>query len=74
MLATGKMGKTDPECTVACVKRGATYGAIVTVDGKALFLQLDDPERPAPFAGRKVRIWGRIDGDTLLVDHIEPAH
>jgi len=73
MLATGKMGKTDAECTVACVKRGATYGAIVTLDGKPRFLQLDDQEKPAPFAGGKVRIWGKIQGDTLFVDHIEPA-
>ncbi len=73
MLATGKMGTTDPECSVACVNRGATYGAIVRVGGRPKFLQLDDQERPAPFAGKRVRIWGRIDGDTLFVDHIEPA-
>lgn len=73
MLATGKMGSTDAECTRACVKRGATYGAVATVDGKPLFVQLDDQERPAPHAGRKVRIWGRIEGDTLHVDHIEAA-
>ena len=73
MLATGKMGKTDAECTVACVKRGATYGAIANVGGKPRFLQLDDQERPAAYPGMRVRIWGRIEGDTLHVDHIEPA-
>jgi hypothetical protein len=71
MLATGNMGKTDAECTRTCVKRGASYGAIAIVDGKPRFVQLDDQERPAPYAGMKVRIWGKLDGDTIFVDHIE---
>jgi hypothetical protein len=73
MLATGKMGKTDAGCTRACIKAGATYGAIANVGGKPRFLQLDDQERPAPYAAQRVRIWGVIEGDTLHVDHIEPA-
>ena len=73
MLATGNMGKTAAECTRACVKRGASYGAIAIVDGKPRFVQLDDQERPAPYAGAKVRIWGKLEGDTIYADHIEEA-
>lgn len=72
MLATGTMGSTDEECTRACIRKGATYGAVVSVGKKKRFYQLDDQEKPAAFAGRKVRITGRIEGDTLFVDRIEP--
>lgn len=71
MLATGTMGSTDEECTRACIRKGATYGAVVSFGKKRRFYQLDDQEKPAPFAARKVRITGRIEGDTLFVDRIE---
>lgn len=65
MIAKGGMGRDDRECTLACVARGATFG-FVDEDRKR-FYQLDDQEAPAPFAGRRVRIRGRIEGDTLYV-------
>jgi hypothetical protein len=68
MIARGGMGTTDPACTVACIRLGATYGVLI---GKAKrFYQLDDQEKPAPFAGRRVRIVGRRDGDTIFVESI----
>jgi hypothetical protein len=69
MLATGKMGSTDPECTLKCVRQGSVFG-FVDADRKT-FYQLDDQEKPRPFAGRRVRITGRIEGDTLYVRSIE---
>ncbi len=60
MRAKGNMGKNDKECTLKCVAKGATF-------------QLDDQELPRPFAGEKVRIAGRIEGDTILVRSIARA-
>ncbi len=68
MIARGGMGTTGEACTRACIRRGATYGVVI---GRARrFYQLDDQEKPAPFAGRRVRIVGRKDGDTILVETI----
>jgi hypothetical protein len=63
------MGSNMSSCTRGCVARGATYGV---VDRKSRLFQLDDQEKPAPFAGRRVRLLGRIEGDTIDVEKIEP--
>jgi hypothetical protein len=70
MIAKGGMGTTSAACTRACIARGATYGVLVGASRR--FFQLDDQEKPAPFAGRRVRIVGRRQGDTILVESIEP--
>jgi hypothetical protein len=69
MLATGKMGSTDRECVLKCVRSGAAFG-FVDSERKS-FYQLDDQEKPRPFAGRRVRLTGRLEGDTLYVQAIE---
>ena len=71
MIAKGGMGKDDAECTRICVKKGATYG-FVDLERRR-FYQLDDQEAPGPFAGRRVRVTGRMQGDTIYVTRIEPA-
>ncbi|MEP6995167.1 MAG: DUF5818 domain-containing protein [Acidobacteriota bacterium] len=71
MIAKGGMGKDDRECTLVCVQKGATFG-FVDADRKR-FYQLDDQEAPAPFAGRKVRIRGRREGDTIYVTSVTAA-
>src|SRR5450432_55034 len=65
MRAKGDMGANDKECTLKRVARGATFG-FVDVERKHFF-QLDDQQLPRPFAGEKVRITGRIEGDSILV-------
>jgi len=65
------MGKDDAECTRICVKKGATYG-FVDLERRR-FYQLDDQDAPGPFAGRRVRVTGRMQGDTIYVTRIEPA-
>ena len=65
------MGKNDKECTLQCVAKGATFG-FVDAERKHFF-QLDDQELPRPFAGGKLRIAGRIEGDTILVRSIARA-
>jgi hypothetical protein len=71
MIAKGGMGSDDAECTRICVKKGATYG-FVDLERKR-FYQLDDQDSPAPFAGRRVRVTGRMQGDTIYVTRIEAA-
>jgi N-acetylated-alpha-linked acidic dipeptidase len=71
MLLRGGMGANDRECTLACAAKGVPFGF---VDARTRqFFQLDDGEKAAPFAGRSVALKGRIDGDTILVESIEPA-
>lgn len=70
MRAKGGMGANDKQCTLACVAKGATFGF---VDANRHFFQLDEQELPRPFAGEKVRVAGRIDGDTILVTSISAA-
>lgn len=71
MIAKGGMGRDDRECTLKCVEKGAPYGFVDLATTK--FYQLDDQDAPAPYAARRVRIEGRIEGDTLFVDSIAAA-
>ncbi len=71
MLRTGTMGKTDTECVLKCVAMGAAFG-FVDSDRKNFFL-LDDQDKARPFAGRRVRLTGRLEGDTIYVQSIEAA-
>jgi hypothetical protein len=63
--------KTAPECTRKCVSEGSTYAFIEA--GSRRFYQLDDQDAPVPYAGLKVRIRGRLQGDTISVRSIAPA-
>lgn len=71
MIAKGGMGRDDRECTLKCVAKGAPYGFIDVATTK--FYQLDDQDAPAEFAARRVRIEGRVEGDTIFVESIAPA-
>ena len=71
MLATGKMGSTDAECVLKCVRMGSAFGFVDAQ--RENFYLLDDQEKPRPFAGRRVRVAGRLEGDTLYVQSIEAA-
>lgn len=71
MRAKGDMGADDKECTLKCVAKGATFGFVDAE--RRHFFQLDDQVKPRPFAGEKVRITGRIEGDSILVASISAA-
>jgi hypothetical protein len=71
MRAKGDMGANDKECTLKCVEKGATFG-FVDAERKHFF-QLDDQQKARPFAGEKVRVTGRIEGDSILVTSIAAA-
>jgi len=67
-----RMGPTDGECTIACVKEhGALY---VVYDGKQVYT-LSDQQTPEKFAGKKVTVTGTLDAKTrtIQVDSITTA-
>jgi type 1 fimbria pilin len=67
-----RMGPTDAECTVACVREhDATY---VLYDGKEVYT-LSDQKTPEKFAAQKVKIIGTLDAKTktIQVDSITAA-
>lgn len=68
MIARGGMGSDDADCTRKCVQKGATYG-FVDLERKR-FYQIDDQDSPAAFAGHRVRIEGRLEGDSIRVVRI----
>ena len=59
-----RMGPTDGECTQACIEEhDATY---VLVDGNNVY-QLSDQRAPKPFAGKKVKVVGRLDAASRTI-------
>jgi hypothetical protein len=67
-----KMGPTDAECTIACIKEhDAMY---VLYDGKAAYI-LSDQKTPEKFAAQKVKVTGTLDPktQTIRVDSITAA-
>ena len=67
-----RMGPTDPECVVACIRsHGALY---VLHDGKNAYV-LSDQKTPEKFAALKVRVTGTLDAKTktIKVDSITAA-
>jgi translation elongation factor P/translation initiation factor 5A len=67
-----RMGPTDAECIVACIRsHGASY---VLHDGKDVYL-LSDQKTPEQFAARKERVTGTLDvrTKTITVDSITAA-
>ncbi|MBI3473862.1 MAG: hypothetical protein HY013_21105 [Candidatus Solibacter usitatus] len=61
----------DSKCVTQCVRAGSQY---VLHDGKKSY-KLSDQQTPQEFAGRKVRITGKLFEKTgiLQVDRIVPA-
>ena len=67
-----RMGPTDAECARLCVMlHDAKY---VLADGKEIFA-LSDQQAPEKFAGRKVRVVGRLraEGKIIQVESITAA-
>jgi hypothetical protein len=67
-----RMGSSDAECTVACIfSHGAKY---VLYDGNEAYT-LSDQQAVEEFAGRRVRVTGRLDAAsrTIQMDSIAVA-
>ncbi len=59
-----RMGSTDAECTVACIfAHGAMY---VLYDGNEAYT-LSDQQAPEEFAGKRVKVTGRLDAATRTI-------
>ena len=67
-----RMGPTDADCTVACVR--AHDAKYVLYDGKDVYT-LSDQQTPEKFAAQKVRVIGTLDAKTktIQVDSITAA-
>ena len=67
-----QMGPTDAACAMACITyHGASY---VLYDGKDTYT-LSDQRSPEKFAGQKVRVTGKLDAKTKIIQvaSITPA-
>lgn len=80
MLKKEGMGDKDPNdpmakkmCTQSCVKMGGKY-VLYNAARKTVY-QLDDQQKPADFAGQKVKVTGSYDHSTktIHVTNIQPA-
>jgi hypothetical protein len=60
------------DCTLKCAKDGSFV--LYDPDTKKVY-QLNDQEKPVPFAGKRVRIAGQYDGwsETIEIESIQPA-
>jgi Protein of unknown function (DUF5818) len=67
MLQGGKV-KNARECTLECVRMGATY--VLYIPATKTTYQLDDQKTPAQFAGEKVNVSGSLDAATKTI-HVE---
>ena len=67
MLQGGKV-KNAKDCTIECVKMGATY--VLYNPATKTTYQLDDQKKPEQFAGDKVTVNGSLDAATNTI-HVE---
>lgn len=67
-----RMGPTDPECVIACVR--AHDAVYILYTGKEA-LDLSDQKTPEKFAGKKVTVTGALDAKakTIKVESIAEA-
>jgi len=65
------MGRDKATCTQKCIQLGAKY--VLFDPAKKTFYELDDQDKAAAFAGRKVEVKGTIDRKKIKVASIEPA-
>ena len=59
------------ECTIKCVKAGATF--VFVNDGDKKIFAIDDQAKVAEHAGHHVTVKGSVDGATLKLSSIEMA-
>ncbi len=64
MMKTKNMGGTPTNCTNYCVKY---LGGELVLANRNLVYRLDDQEKPAAFAGLKVKVKGTLDPKTKTI-------
>ncbi len=63
-------GKPDAECVRACVKSGAKYAL---VSGGHVYILQGQPTELDKLAAQKVKITGKLNGNTIEVASVAPA-
>jgi len=65
--------KNAKDCTLECAKAGGSF-VLIDPEIKTVY-QLDDQQKPEPFAGQRVRISGTYDepSKTVHIESIESA-
>ena len=59
------------ECALRCAKRGEALALFNSADKK--LYQLDDQEAAKAQVGHKVKVTGKLDGETIKVESIDKA-
>ncbi len=62
--------KNAADCARSCVHAGSQFAL---VDGDKTYILTGDPERLKDAAGRRVKVVGNLNGETIAVDLITPA-
>lgn len=57
---------TSAECTQLCVKKGGKY---ILVNGDHVYTLTGDASYLSQMAGLRVRVWGKLNADTIHVRH-----
>ena len=70
-MMKGEHASNAKECAIACVKAGGKYALYDPAAKKAY--QLDDQKKAKEFAGQKVTVTGKLDGDSIQVSKIQPG-
>ena len=65
------MGRDKATCTQKCIQLGAKY--VLFDPAKKTVFNVDDQDKAAAFAGRKVQVKGTMDKKKIKVTAIEPA-
>jgi hypothetical protein len=68
MLKSKSMGGTPTDCTLYCVKY---HGGDFVLSSKKDVYRLDDQDAARTFAGKKVRIIGRMEPDKKTIHVIK---
>jgi len=71
MCGASHGGNPAPQCTAACIKKGAKY--VVVVGDKVYNVANQDAAGLAKYAGEDVKVTGTMDGDTITVAKISKA-
>jgi hypothetical protein len=72
MNGMSSMGHDKDTCTKQCIRLGTAY--VFLDPATRTVYHLDDPSKAEPFAGRKVRIAGTVEGQNIKIAGIEAAN
>ena len=63
--------ESDAACVKSCVKSGKA--AVFVSGGKVYQISVDSREKVSSHLGRKVTVNGKLEGDTVTIESVEPV-